>query len=207
MEPLVDQAATKAGILDQLGTFVAQVRNDPTRLKMAVVHLGGHGKAVDNRFFVFMPYDYVEERSSTHLYWDGLKPLLEQLNCPVLVLLDSCHSGLAARGRDEPEEYLRDFPTQRGVMVLAASQPEEQAQEGKFGLLTQAVVEVLTGSAEKVPGDGAVVTLQDLAEYACRRVGKLARAGNKRQSPLLRADPRIFPGTIPIALRSHAKGG
>jgi hypothetical protein len=207
-EPLIDCEATRANIIDKLEAFVRQVRADRTRYKLAVVCLSGHGKKSidesDHRFFVFMPHDYDSDLGSTHLYWDELKPRLERLGCPVLVILDSCYSGRAVQqllSRGEPEDYVKNFPVAGGLMVLAAAHPDKEAFENNQGLLTNAILEVLNGTAQNVPGDSRVISLKDLEEYARRRVGELARKSGKEQKPLLGADPRILPDNIPIALR------
>jgi hypothetical protein len=210
--PLCNQDASHKGIIRGLSKFVAQVRQDRSRAKLAVVFLAGHGASVDDRYFVFVPHDYDRDDDSTYLYYDEVKFRLERLGCPVLLILDSCYSGravmqLAARG--EPEEYETHYPVSGGIMVLAASQPDQLAREGNRGLLTQAILEVLSGTARNVPGDEAekAISLKDLEGYVLRRVAELARKGGAKQRPMLGTGANIDPNRIPIAFRPIPRGG
>ena len=101
--------------------------------------LAGHGqKDADDNFF-FIPYDYEsgdneEGLAYSGVAWDDLLRPLANMPCPVVLVMDACHSGTITlvhyRGPVR-KEHLRDelnraakgsrTDSPRGLVVMAAS--------------------------------------------------------------------------------------
>jgi hypothetical protein len=222
--PLVNEQATRDGILTALEGLKKQVVEDRSALKLVVVVFSGHGAVAANKFFLFLPHDYGQNPASRGVTWRDLEIPLAQMNCPAVVVLDTCHSGQAAyevasagsKGSiqdDEVEEAVRGFAGQRsGLFVLAAALPRERAYEDKawkHGALTLALLEALTGRSPYEPekkivcGPSPVVTLGDVQNYVSRRVAELTRKTDRQT--VVPLSNTLNAALIPLALRANPK--
>jgi hypothetical protein len=193
-EPLTDEAATRKAILTALRELANDVVQDSKKLKLVIVHLSGHAMRETGSHFVFLPSDFDKHEDAwTWLTWEDLAIQLEKMRCPVLLVLDTCHSGqavLQAAGakapiRDEDvQNAIRDFSElHQGLMLLAAAKADKLGFEGpgvKHGLLTQAILE---GIAGKAADRNPVISLGDLTKYVSKRVPELSKTekGTKGQ--------------------------
>ena len=102
-----------------------------------MIAFSGHGSIYDNDQFFFPSSDYDPKIESSHMYWKTMETYLENLGCPTLLILDTCHSGQVglqiafggARGTvegDKLAEAITEFSGQRpGLFVLAAAHSDQ----------------------------------------------------------------------------------
>jgi hypothetical protein len=225
-KPLTDNDATCANIQDEMGRFADEVRQDQS-LKLAIVFFSGHGSVEEKDYFVFWPVDYKPDSPSTHLHFGGsIEASLKKMGCPVVLILDACHSGQAAQqvaliSKGGLEETVGKFSRQKqGLMVLASSAADELSREAlvwEHGALALALLEILNGhklyprKGEPLEppylgkGDGSVISLRLVEDYAHERVKELVKEvsrGGLDQTVVLKGHPSLDPRFIPIAVRS-----
>lgn len=102
---LLDEAATRSGIMNALQEVIGQARPQDT----VFIHYSGHGSQIqdfngdetdDHLDETLVPYDGRTE-GIPDILDDELEALLSQLQAHLsLVILDSCHSGTATRGQE-----------------------------------------------------------------------------------------------------------
>lgn|GEM_PF-1004806 len=195
---LVNENATKANILKQL----RRLRTVAMQHDLVVLTLSGHGEVDEGGQFFFLPYDFKpdEEFGVSAISKQDFLGYLANIPCPVLVLLDTCHSGEFARGsfrggaasgsmdravRSAIEEFSR---VDKGIVVMAACLSQESAEESsswKHGALTLAFLEAIRGrhlyerkALTELPSD-SIMTLSDLDYYVTKRVNELV-GGSQR---------------------------
>jgi hypothetical protein len=210
-EPLLDEHATADDIWLALGQLRDAVKADPAPLKLVVVTFHGHGAIYLGNYFFFYAHGARSDRRSQCVFWEGIERELSGMGCPVLVVLDACHSGQAAyqlalrgaRGEVEDAEVvraIRGFSSQQaGIALLAAAAPNQRAWEldaFKHGALTEALLEGMEG---KAAGPGKVITLAELCDYANRRVQKMM--STQRQDVVPHFPPWIRATEVPVAYR------
>jgi uncharacterized caspase-like protein len=203
-EVLTDDRATKAAILAALDRLRRRV-DDALRPSVAVVALSGHGKLGRGGRFFFLPHDYdarvAEPEATAVIGWDDFQAYLKGLRWPVIIVMDTCHSGAidkVATGFSTPDtsgqlantipEPLRRFmPGKNSVTTLAACRAEDRTWEVKgarHGALTLALLEGIEGrrlvaypAATPLPqaqSQGEPVNLDELCHYATARVKEVA---------------------------------
>jgi len=213
-----DKAASKDALLKRLRWLKDNANEDC----MVVVTLSGHGLKVDNNRFFFLchRYDSDKEPAATALAWEDFQQYFADLPCPVVVVMDTCHSGaITLQGRsgnpqDELEAAVDDAlrklgKSKNGIAVVAACRATEMAQEHPawgHGALTLAVLELIQGkklyegetrtSRAELPQGKSVLTLEDLQRYAADRVEDLVGSG---QAVVVKASDGLYLRDIPIA--------
>jgi hypothetical protein len=224
--PLTDKEATREKIENELGKFSKDVLRDSSPGKMVIVLFSGHGNVVSDEDFIFLPYDFEEDKYATRLYWHSIRSALSDMKCPVLVVLDACHSGQAAnqllfkgsKGVADQEKAVRDFMVQKpGLMVLAAAKANQQSWENgkwKHGTLTLTLLELLQGHEYDSPNKplsclpqtvGDVIRLSDVEYYARERVKQLLKevlGPETEQTVVLHVSPYIDKTKIPFTIRT-----
>jgi uncharacterized caspase-like protein len=160
--------------------------------------------------------------------WEDFREYLEGMPCLVIVVMDTCHSGAIRlsgfRGEDPSAqleqaiaEALQQLAASKsGLVVMAACLSEEAAREPTelaHGVLSLALLEGITGkrlytakSATPLPQEkpgAAVVTLEDLADYARARVKELVGRG---QAVTIQATENIRLDHIPITAVRRTTG-
>ena len=97
--PAIDQSATKDNLLKRLRWMKNQAQPDC----FVIVTLSGHGLKVDNDRFFFLCHGYTDkdglEPASTSLAWEDFRQYFEGMPCPVVVVMDTCHSGAITLNR------------------------------------------------------------------------------------------------------------
>ena len=93
-DPLIDEKATRSEILRKLNWLKRQA----TQHDLALVALAGHGQKDADENFFFIPYDYEsgdneEGLAYSGVAWDDLLRPLANMPCPVVLVMDACHSG------------------------------------------------------------------------------------------------------------------
>jgi serine/threonine protein kinase len=174
---LVNDKATRGAILSELRELVRGVKadHDAGNLpNLAVVALAGHG-ITDPDFsggrFVFLPYDFDPARppDETGLPASLLREYLQEIPCPVVLLLDTSAGGamrLGERGpvSEVPEALHQLKDTARGVILLTACAANQRAREdagwgGGHGALTWSLLQCMR--APRSGGSGTEVLYLD----------------------------------------------
>lgn len=186
---LLNQEATRDNILSHLDKLPTKV----TQNSLAIISLSGHGLKDANNFFFYLPHDYDPKRhlASTGISWDDIRRPLSALDCQVLIIMDTCHSGAIARnGMVGNQEELKnsvsvafrdEAKNKKGMVILTACRADGKAQESSdwgHGLLSLALLEGMTGErlyGKKQtpplpkPPDGVLI-LKALNGYITQRV-------------------------------------
>jgi hypothetical protein len=197
---LVNQQATRR----EIWRFIDELRRLPSadrEMDFVIISLSGHGVLDENGALFFLPYDYVSgSLLSTAVEIEELKNRLRMLGTHVLLIIDTCHSGAAARSPDghlvrykatkeDVRAALRKMAeSERSLAILVAGRARERAVESTafagHGALTAAVTEFLnqkTFDEIVTKGNGPAVdvarqsgsgplTLRDLRRYIMDRV-------------------------------------
>ncbi|HNN97795.1 MAG TPA: caspase family protein, partial [Pseudomonadota bacterium] len=211
---LLDEAATRQGILSQLASLVAEVSAD-TRL---VIYFAGHGLADETvaegggpQGFL-LPQDASRDDPATLLPMAEIEARLSRLPCQhLLLLLDCCFAGAfrwsktrsftprrSKLYRERFERYLRDPAWQ----VIASAAADERAldtllgaglggrgAEGENSPFAAALCRALNGAADLridgQPGDGVIIG-SELHYYLETAFERLEQqVGRTMQKPLL----------------------
>ncbi len=166
---VLDQEATKDGILSK----IRSIQTKPA--DVVILFLGGHGEA-DDKLWYFVPYELMNPGKMEDLREQGIssRELQQELvGLPadkILVLLDSCKSGA---GMDS--KPLKEMTKAWGLNVVAASKGNQKASElGELGhgVFTYALLQGLSGEADKLPPDKSV-TILELVTYVGSRVKQI----------------------------------
>lgn len=213
-DPLTDAKATRSAIIDALDDFSTQIAADPEPLKLGIISFSGHGIISKHQDFAFLPHDYEEGKTANLIDANEVTKRVDRLTCPVILILDACHSGQAAldifaRGSKatinnaELGEAVEEFGKQRaGLFVLTACQADQLAFENKavwgHGALCKILLERLDPKASI--NRGKIVTLKDLNDWATKRVPELTQRATGSKSTVVPAfPPGRLPDKIPIA--------
>jgi len=212
---LLDQQATKAGILEGL----QWLRDSVGERDAGVVFFAGHGDKVGNGYY-FIPGDATalpdgnEVKTAKQMdVWkqaNGAKAWVpgEEISKTLLGLkgraaffIDTCHSGQAAkqvlRGNASLTGALNEINEEKGVIIFASSTGAETSQEdAKWGngAFTKAIIEGIGGKADK--DNSGLIRPSYLQAYVNDRVRSLT--GNDQR-------PVIFTVGIddPIAVKTR----
>jgi hypothetical protein len=142
---LLDAEATPAAIAAALEEMVAAADPHDT----LVFSFAGHGVKGDDDRYYLAPFGYrIDDPRGSGLSWTQLSAILGRAKARVIVILDSCHSGLSgAEGFGTNDDAVASLFTGRAPMlVLAASKGRQFSYEDPKwggGAFTHALVEVL----------------------------------------------------------------
>jgi len=151
-ELLLDKDATRDRVLKAL----EKVRKDAAPGDLVVCFFAGHGVVQDNGFYLLTrESDPKSSFKGRALSGDDLRKSLSTIECPVLLLMDACHSaaGLVSfrPASDDLTRALTDESV--GVTVMSAAMAHETAGEsGKHGHFTAGLLKGLK-AGEGVPFD------------------------------------------------------
>ena len=139
------------------------------------------------------------------------------MGCPVLLVLDACHSGqvLYEMGSKDGEDLHNAaqalMEAKPEILPLTASLPDQKSYEDdkwKHGALSLALLEVLKGkqlcppeTGLKLKGTEHVISLSHVEDYAKRRVNELLKIEGRKQTVFLPNNPRLPWESIPITVR------
>ncbi len=200
--PLLDKAATRAAILKELTRLQDRVQPDD----LLVLFIGGHGydqrttgeRGTADRFVFYCSNFDSANPDQTGLTSHVLFEALAKLCCRKLVLLDVCHSGLAAN----PVRGLT--PGGKGPTILAACDKSEGAIEEdtiQHGLFTFALVEALDKSFDNADRDrNQKLDADELFIYAETRVPELLEKYKLNESQNPTRFP-LQPDRFPLAVK------
>jgi len=192
---LVNQKATRAGVLQA----IANIRQLAKPGDLVVFLFAGHGiKQKDEYYLITHEGDPSESLKDRSLSGEDLRGALSDIECPVLLLLDACHSARSARSfrpaTDDLSRQLTDDSA--GVTVLAAAMAHEVASATEEnGHFTAAFLKALH-AGQSVPYDSYDHVLYIHHVYSVI-FSEVRRATQGKQNPFLNI-PLSAP---PIAVR------
>jgi hypothetical protein len=212
---LVDQEASRAGILDGL----KWLRENVGEHDAGVVFFAGHGDKVGNGYY-FIPGDpsalpgsdevktakqmeawKQKNGAAAWVSGDEIGQTLLGLKGRAAFFIDTCHSGQAAnqviRGNASMTGALNEINEEKGVIIFASSTGKETSQEdAKWGngAFTKAILEGIGGKADR--DNSGMIRPSYLSAYVNDRVRGLT--GNDQR-------PVIFTVGIddPIAVKTR----
>jgi Caspase domain len=193
-EPLMDEAATGKAIGRLPAELEPGLRGDDS----LVVFFAGHGHTTMAKFpdGMDVPKGYLipvdADRGDKHEYsWHRIEHWLTTLaELPprhILVILDSCHSGIAL-GRNIQHRGLgvradgtsTPFHARRSRRVLTSALDDQRAMDGGpvpgHSVFTGCLIEALRGCASMLPSASSMVGVNELAAYVTRRVREYSGA-------------------------------
>jgi hypothetical protein len=210
---LLDQQATRAAILAAIQKHLI---DDAAPGDIGVLYYSGHGSQVrnskggeeDQKDESLVPADSnngapdIRDKELSRLLLAGVKKGIK-----LTVILDSCHSGSAARGYPQEERGrnvdpievdvadppgFEKAPEEVGTLVLSAAQDREEAKEKRYkgiwrGNFSYALSQVL---AQPSVGPG------DSAEQIFQRVTSLMRSEGVGHQPVMAGTAERRKGTI-----------
>ena len=151
---LLEEAATTKAMLAAL----KEIRRKVKPQDLVVFFYAGHGVRDGKQFYLLSHDADLKDLKETALSGDKLRETFKDFPCQVLLLLDACHAGAAARGlvgfkaaTDEASRQLAD--EECGTTLLAAAMGYEKALEvrrEKNGLFTQGLIKAL-GETKNLP--------------------------------------------------------
>ncbi len=215
---LQDEEATLEGLhngLDWLQGNAAGARPEsPTALDLVLIIVACHAEGIGGDYFL-LPHDYDASsragQKATRFDWIHFKRVFKQLPCKVVVILDTCHAGLADLHRSPTRRKVNfnamatnvllqfdDAP--HGVVLLQACNGDETAggtvHHGRFSkALLNALSRITPGDTNQ--SEIAFLNVADLFQLASEEV---VRGSDRQQSPRTDVYPRdLNPKVIPAA--------
>lgn len=226
-----NEDATSEGIVIGLNWLQGKAASghfeSPTAQDLVLIIVACHAESINSRYFL-LPHDFDDSsdarRTLTSLDWQLFKDVFAVLPCKTVVILDTCHAGLADLNRS-PTRRKVDFNSMAvdvllqfdaappGVVLLQACNGDETAggtvYHGRFSkALLNALSRVSPGTVDQ--REISFLNVADLFQIASEEV---RRQSNQQQSPRTDTYPRdLNPKVIPAAssmpepARVHAGG-
>jgi hypothetical protein len=201
---LVDGQATKQAIMSALKSLCTQIKQrgeaPGAERDVLVIFLAGHGvPQVDDPELYFLNHDAVfDELEATGVAIMELGEVIATVPAEVVILLDTCHSGMAGNGVDRgvgPDAVARRLQqvSERGMYVLSAARAQELAREGGeggHGVFTEALLATLKSARymrKDSNGKTSSLTMASLmAGLQAETPRVTARLGKLPQTPVFR---------------------
>lgn len=179
---LANQDATTQKLTLEMNRFLKSAAQQD----LIVMFFAGHGVLDNDQTLYFMSHDANPEEPYTGLNVSSIQELLSKRpqTQKVLLWLDICHSGAAGertRAAIVSDDAIKMLAQGTGVKVMTSSTGREFSLEGPdymngHGAFTAALIEGLTGEADKKTGDGdGYVSVLELETYVARRVPDTTR--------------------------------
>jgi uncharacterized caspase-like protein len=182
---LVDEAATKANILNTMNEVFARADEDD----LLIFYFSGHGSED-----AFCPIDLSNQYSSL-LQHSEIKAVFRKYPARYKICLaDACFSGSIYQGRPDNSSSASSS-TETSVVIMMSSRQSETSQENpkiRQGAFTYYLLKGLKGSADR--NSDRTITLEELFPYVKANVLNLT--GN-RQTPFIEGNA---PRTMPIGV-------
>jgi WD40 repeat protein len=192
--PLIDGAATKTKIYEQLATMRLVMNKDDT----AVVLFSGHGMTIGRKFYL-MPYGVDATRppasmQATAMLATEFKEQIEQLadQGRVLVLLDACRSGAFTDDSMTPNaDVLGGAVASANINVLTSSKGTQLSREREGqGVFTKVILQALADRSIDTNADG-LISMHELATYLEKKLPE-ASQGTQQLGQFLRFGDDLF---------------
>jgi WD40 repeat protein len=168
---------------------IKAVRRQAQPNDLFVLSFAGHGHREEGEFYLLTHEANFENAKEKALSGKALRKRLEDFPCPVLMLLDACHSGQFPARRPGTDEAARTLSAvDVRVAVMCAALGHEDALEDKGnGLFTSAVIRALKHDSaafyDKLTGELNVYHLQ---AFVYQEVARASEAKGKQQTPYLK---------------------
>ena len=189
-ELLLDKDATRDRVLKAL----TDARKAAKPGDLVVIFFAGHGvKQGESYFLLTREADPSKDLKGKSLSGDDLRKVLAEIECPVLLVLDACHSANAVRSfRPATDDLTRSLTDDSvGVTVLSAAMAHEVAgATAENGHFTTGLLKGLK-AGEGVPFDPYERQLYVHHLYSVA-FSEVRRATNGKQNPFLN-----MPWTVP----------
>jgi len=173
---ILDQQATRKGILDSLDWLKSKAKPGD----VVVAFYAGHGDSKQAGFHL-VPIDAdLRDLARTGVSGEVLKQRLGSLPSTTMLLLDACYAGAFDEGKKKKRslpgaagDLVRSFVYDEGLVVLCGANKNQEATEEKgHGYFTTALVEGLSGKAQR--DRFGLVTFTKLSDYVEERVSELS---------------------------------
>ncbi|MCE9534397.1 MAG: caspase family protein, partial [Planctomycetes bacterium] len=196
---LVNKEATRDAVLKAL----AEVRKAAKPGDLVVFFFAGHGVKQENEFYLLTKEaDLNKSLKGISLSGDDLRKALSDIECPVLLIMDACHSAKGVKAfRPATDDLTRNLTDETaGVTILAAAMAHEVANaSAENGHFTAALLKALN-VGEGVPFDPYERALFTHHIYSVI-FSEVRKATNGKQNPFLNS-----PWTVPpLAVREIPK--
>ncbi|NJD36224.1 MAG: hypothetical protein FIA96_15570 [Betaproteobacteria bacterium] len=179
---LIDETATREGIIDGLNWLKASVKDKDA----GVLFLAGHG-IVEGASYYFIPFKpgAMAGKPAEWLPGDQIVGTLQSLPGRAMFFLDACYSGaLTNQAAGKPAsatDMINRIDDERGVIIFASSTGKEvSGEDDENGFFTKALIEGLRGKA--ADKEDNLVYPTGLKRYVTRRVKELS---NNEQRPFI----------------------
>jgi WD40 repeat protein len=209
---LVDEQATKSAIrqalVDMVAALQARAHKPGAERDVLVLFLAGHGlQFVGDPDLYFLNHDSDLNRMETGLSLTEVGEMLAVAPAEVVVLIDTCHSGMAGSGINRglgPDEVARRLQevSERSMYVLSAARADEIAQEGStqgHGVFTAALLATLQSRRYLQRGEDGRLSLSmaSLMAGLQAEAPRITQAlGKPPQTPVFRLFGDVLPLTI-----------
>ena len=192
---LTNKQATRAGVLKAIG----EIRKAAKPGDLVVLLFAGHGIKQQEEFYLMThEADPSTSLKGKSLSGDDLRQALSEMECPVLLIMDACHSARGVKAfRPATDDLTRSLTDDSaGVTVLAAAMAHEVASATQEnGHFTAAFLKALQ-LGKGVPFDPHEHVLYTHHIYSVV-FSEVRKATNGKQNPFLN-----MPWTVPpIAVR------
>ncbi len=175
---------------------------------LVVVFFSGHGFEDQGRAYLLPANSDLEALDYSAIERDAFVRQIDRITAKkVIVVLDACHSGGVNRGgkgvgKDAAlsTKYYENFMGSQGRAFIASSGGGElswEDEERGHGVFTSALVDALSGKADRQPRDG-LISLNELRGYVETEVSDWAGRRGKSQHPQVSLESAY--GDIPLAL-------
>jgi len=199
IETLFDREATLEGIEKMFNKLSKEVKTSD----VFIFYIAGHGLNLDGKYH-FIPWELIYQNEESvrkkSLTQERMQAMLAKI--PALksvVLLDTCNSGAfakpASRGLAE-KTAMEKLMRSTGRVTIAASSEFQVAFEGYegHGVFTYALLQALSGSADKIGNNNGEISVNELAEYVSDEVPKITfKKWGYEQFPMQNLYGRSFP--------------
>lgn len=196
---LTNAEATERNVRIEMNDFLRQAAEED----LIVVFLAGHGVQDNEQNLYLMTHDADMQRPFTGMSLDLFRDFLRSrpINQKAMLLLDICHAGSVGprrRGRVVAEDAIQQLSDGTGTVVFASSTGAQSSLEGPefgggHGAFTAALLEAVTGAADREAGNGdGLNSLHEIISYTSRRVPQLTGGAQHPTVPMLE-NVRDFP--------------
>ena len=200
---LSDAEAKQKTIFSKLGTIRSNLDADQTGRDLVIVMISTHGMVIGNQFYL-LPYE-VDARTKDLITGSAIdvdsfyKKIAELAKTnPVLVLLDACHSGVAAGDgttfKADADRLYKDLPLPPNVTVITSSKGDQISREDpawQHSAFTRLLLNALSGSATDIQTDHGIVTVNNLIQYLQKTLPELTDQ-NQQVGMIVKFNQGIF---------------
>jgi peptidyl-tRNA hydrolase len=154
---LVNEAASRQGILDGLDWLIECTRQNPQAT--VLIYFSGHGGISGNKEYLLAPYEFTWSKRHSALFKHEFADKVNAVNArKLLVMLDCCHAaGIATKSsmennfRPSNQALYDELHKGEGRVVVASSRHDQYSRihaHAQYSVFTDALVQALDG------GDG-----------------------------------------------------